>query len=74
MIFSWFLMEFYELVVAMVTHEVFSWKIASKCLFTFLAQCQHLERFPQNAHKKLYSKNVDSWPFLTLIFPFWLIS
>ena len=30
---------------------MFSWKITPKGLFTFLAQCQHLECFPQNFPK-----------------------
>ena len=45
-----------EMLVAMVTHKVcLVGKSASKCLFTFLAQCQHLELFPQYFRKKLSS-------------------
>ena len=46
----------YEMLVAMVTHRMcLVGKSASKGLFTFLAQCQHLELFPQYFRKKLSS-------------------
>ena len=44
---------FYEILVAILAHKVCLLRKLLPRANTFLAQCQYLERFPQNLSKKL---------------------